>query len=164
MRPSRPRELHPEALTDPDVNLSIHPARATYKGCRLPSEPSSSSGCPLTLTIQMRVTCSLPSTAITPLHPYYRAVRPSLPHRYFQPRGSAACAFSLYRANQVLKFHNESPDQTHACSAPDTAWPVSRLLPCCSRSRAYAPVLVPPWFCFDALPTGSLSLVFLIPT
>src|SRR4030095_16568993 len=31
------------------------------EGCRLPSEPSSSSGCPLTLTIPTRVTCSLPS-------------------------------------------------------------------------------------------------------
>ena len=27
--PSRPGDFHPEALTDPDVNLSIHPARAT---------------------------------------------------------------------------------------------------------------------------------------
>jgi hypothetical protein len=27
--PSRPGELHPEALTDPDVSLSTHPARAT---------------------------------------------------------------------------------------------------------------------------------------
>jgi hypothetical protein len=27
--PSRPGEFHPEPLTDPDVNLSIHPARAT---------------------------------------------------------------------------------------------------------------------------------------
>jgi hypothetical protein len=27
--PSRPEEFHPEALTDPDLNLSIHPARAT---------------------------------------------------------------------------------------------------------------------------------------
>jgi Resolvase, N terminal domain/Protein of unknown function (DUF2924) len=26
--PSRPREFHPEPLTDPDLNLSIHPARA----------------------------------------------------------------------------------------------------------------------------------------
>jgi hypothetical protein len=29
LRPSRPGESHPEPLTDPDVNLSIHPARAT---------------------------------------------------------------------------------------------------------------------------------------
>jgi hypothetical protein len=27
--PSRPGDFHPEALTDPDVNLSVHPARAT---------------------------------------------------------------------------------------------------------------------------------------
>jgi len=27
--PGSPGELHPEAPTDPDVNLSIHPARAT---------------------------------------------------------------------------------------------------------------------------------------
>jgi hypothetical protein len=74
--PSRPRELHPEPLTDPCLSLSTHTARATPEGCRLPSEPSSSSGCPLTLTIPMRVTCSLPSTAITPFHQYCEAVRP----------------------------------------------------------------------------------------
>ena len=27
--PGRPGDLHPESPTDPDVNLSIHPARAT---------------------------------------------------------------------------------------------------------------------------------------
>src|SRR5215204_5708026 len=32
--PSRPGEFHPEPLTDPDVNLSIHPARVTAR--RLP--------------------------------------------------------------------------------------------------------------------------------
>src|SRR5262245_39327200 len=33
-RPSRPGEFHPEPLTDPDLNLSIHPARVTAR--RLP--------------------------------------------------------------------------------------------------------------------------------
>jgi hypothetical protein len=33
-RPSRPGEFHPEPLTDPDLNLSIHPARAIAR--RLP--------------------------------------------------------------------------------------------------------------------------------
>jgi hypothetical protein len=28
-QPSRPEELRPESLTDPDVTLSRHPARAT---------------------------------------------------------------------------------------------------------------------------------------
>src|SRR5262249_34786068 len=34
--PSRPGELHPEPLTEPDLTLSHHPARATAQGCRLP--------------------------------------------------------------------------------------------------------------------------------
>ena len=33
-RPSRPGEFHPEPLTDPDLTLSRHPARATAR--RLP--------------------------------------------------------------------------------------------------------------------------------
>src|SRR6185437_1968159 len=46
--PSRPGEFRPEPLTEPDVNLSIHPARATPK--RLPpcGKTMSSSGYPLT--------------------------------------------------------------------------------------------------------------------
>src|SRR5215470_10648554 len=38
--PGRPGEFHPESPTDPDVNLSIHPARATQR--RLP--PSITTG------------------------------------------------------------------------------------------------------------------------
>jgi hypothetical protein len=34
MLPSRPGAFHPEPLTDPDMNLSIHPARAIAR--RLP--------------------------------------------------------------------------------------------------------------------------------
>ncbi len=46
--PSRPGEFRPEPLTEPDVNLSIHPARATPE--RLPpcGKTMSSSGFPLT--------------------------------------------------------------------------------------------------------------------
>ena len=32
------RGFSPEPLTDPDVNLSIHPARATTEGCRILSK------------------------------------------------------------------------------------------------------------------------------
>jgi hypothetical protein len=35
--PSRPGEFHPEPLTEPDLNLSAYPARATHG--RLPSSP-----------------------------------------------------------------------------------------------------------------------------
>ena len=46
--PSRPGEFRPEPLTEPDVTLSRHPARATVEGCRLPSRPFGSSHCWLT--------------------------------------------------------------------------------------------------------------------
>ena len=58
--------------------------------------------------VPMQVTCSLPSTAITPLHRYYGAVRPCLAHRYFQPHGASVGAFSLNRANQVLKLRTKA--------------------------------------------------------
>jgi hypothetical protein len=41
--PSRPGEFHPEPLTDPDVNLSIHSARATARRLPPSAEPSGSS-------------------------------------------------------------------------------------------------------------------------
>src|SRR4051812_26352108 len=37
--PSSRRESHPPALTDPDVNLSIHPARAVQSSERVPQSP-----------------------------------------------------------------------------------------------------------------------------
>src|SRR5258708_34721542 len=41
--PSRPGEFHPEPLTDPDLNLSIHPARVTARRLPPSSKPSGSS-------------------------------------------------------------------------------------------------------------------------
>src|SRR3954468_5791100 len=74
------------------------------EGCRLPSRPLGSSGRPLTLTISSRVTRPLRSTGITPLHHYYGAVRTWPAPRYFRPRGTTTCAFSLLIADQGLKF------------------------------------------------------------
>src|SRR6516225_354222 len=45
--PSRPGEFHPEPLTDPDVILSHHPARATERRLPPPVENWSSSCCQL---------------------------------------------------------------------------------------------------------------------
>jgi hypothetical protein len=47
-------------------------------------------------------TCSLRSTDITPFRHYYGAVRAWSAHRYIQPRGTSACAFSLSITEQVL--------------------------------------------------------------
>ena len=45
--PSRPGELHPEPLTEPDLTLSRHPARATERRLPPPVENWSSSCCQL---------------------------------------------------------------------------------------------------------------------
>src|SRR5215469_5263717 len=84
--PSRPREFHPEPLTDPDVILSHHPARAI--GRRLPpsAEIAGSSRFDPVGPRSTAMTHPLRSMGITPLHRYYEAVRPSPAHRYFQPR------------------------------------------------------------------------------
>jgi hypothetical protein len=45
--PSRPEEFHPEPLTDPDLTLSRHPARATERRLPPPVENWTSSCCQL---------------------------------------------------------------------------------------------------------------------
>src|SRR5260370_40333131 len=74
--PSRPGEFHPEPLTDPDLNPSIHPARVTPRRLPPSAEPSGSSrfypvGPPSTT-----MTHPLPSLPIPPLRPYYQPVLP----------------------------------------------------------------------------------------
>src|SRR5450830_725397 len=54
------------------------------------------------------MTHPLRSTGITPLHRYYRTVRPSPAHRYFQPRGCSRLRFSLGIAGQVLTFRTRA--------------------------------------------------------
>ena len=98
--PGRPGEFHPGPPTDPDVNLSIHPARATQR--RLPPsiKTRSSSGYPLTPSRR--------SAGITPPLHYYEAVRPWPVHRYFRPHGFSTWAFSLCITDPVLKFRTKA--------------------------------------------------------
>jgi hypothetical protein len=92
--PSRPEEFHPEPLTDPDLILSHHPARATARRLPPSAESSGSSRYDPVGPSSTAMTCPLCSTGITPLHRYYGAVRPSPAHRYFRPRGwSRLCLF-----------------------------------------------------------------------
>src|SRR6478736_8475820 len=68
LMPSRPGEFHPEPLTDPDLTLSRHPARATGEGCRLPLNIGF---LPLPVDpISKAMTHPLRSTGITPLQHY----------------------------------------------------------------------------------------------
>jgi len=68
--PGRPGEFHPESPTDPDVNLSIHPARATPRKPTGFRQDKKFLRFPVDSTLTW-VTCSLRSTDITPLLRYY---------------------------------------------------------------------------------------------
>ena len=131
--PSRPGESHPEPLTEPglkplDLSGSCHPLKAAASH-RTRELLRSSVGSPF----PMRVTPSLRSTGITPLHHYYGGVRPWLVHRYFRPRGfSHLCLFPSHHQSGS-QVPCESLDQGHAFCTPDTTWPVGRYRPCSSR-------------------------------
>jgi hypothetical protein len=75
--PSRPGVFHPEALTDPDMNLSIHPARATAR--RLPPSAKTSRFLPfpVDLSFPTSVACPRRSTGITLLLHYHGQSAPS---------------------------------------------------------------------------------------
>src|ERR1700680_2937300 len=133
------------------------------EGCRPQSEPSSSSGCPLTLTIPTQMTCSLCSTGITPLHHYYGAVRPWPAHQYFRPRGFGRLRLFPWHRRPGPQVRNESPNESHAPYTPDTVWPVGRFPPHSSRNWTKTPVLVSPNV-FRCFIRGLLALVSLIHT
>jgi hypothetical protein len=66
--PSRPGEFHPESLTDADVNLSIHPARATARRLPPSAEIAGSSRFDPVGPRSTVMTHPLRSMGITPLH------------------------------------------------------------------------------------------------
>ena len=111
-------EFHLEPPTDPDVNLSTHPARATLKKAAAFHQDKEFLRFPVD-SILTWVTCSLRSTGITPLLRYYEAVRPWPVHRYFRPRGSSTCAFSLGITGPVLKFRTKARNRVTHSYAPE---------------------------------------------
>ena len=102
--PSRLREFHPEPLTDPYVNLSIHTARATGRG--LPSSIDYRvrpvAGCPE----PMAVTCPLRSTGITPASTLLRS----------SPPLSGASVLSASRLEPLAPFSGAPRSRTATCS------------------------------------------------
>ena len=153
--PSRPGEFHPEPLTDPDVRLSPHPARATLKKAAAFHQDKEFLRLSVD-SIPMWMTCSLRSTGVTPLLHYYEAGRPWPVHRYFRPRGcSHLCTFPCHhRPGSQVPY--ESQDTSHAFYTPDIAWAVSRWLPYLSQSKCKTPVLMSSEGLFDASSKVSL--------
>src|SRR5262249_28091345 len=120
--PSRPREFHPEPLTEPYLNLSIHTARATARRLPPSAEIAGSSRFgplgprPTTMTHHLR------SMGITPLRRYYEAVRPSPAHRYFQPHGWSRLCFFPWHRRPGSHVPYRSPVESRATYMPDAAW------------------------------------------
>ena len=134
--PSRPGDLHPEPLTDSgrkplDLSGSCHPLKAAafHRDRRVP--PVS----PLTLFDR-------DAGDLLPLllghYPVSTLLRSSPPLVGASVLSASwcihLCLFPCHRppGSQVPY---ESQDWIHASSAPDTARPVSRFPPCCSRNR-----------------------------
>jgi hypothetical protein len=160
--PSRPGEFHPEPLTDPDMNLSIHPARAIHR--RLP--PSVEIGG----LLRSPVGPSLQRGWPPPFAPW------ALPHFSTTTEESAPAwlvGISASRISRLCLFpwHRQtgsqvpckSLDKIHAFYTPDTAWPVCRSPPRSSRGMRAPPVLMSPQ-AFRCVSEGSLALVSLIHT
>src|SRR5262249_29187562 len=123
--PSRPREFHPEPLTDPDVILSHHPARVTARRLPPSAERSGSSRFDPVGPSSTAMTCPLCSTGITPLQRYYEAVRPSPAHRYFRPRGWSRLCFFPWHRRQGSHVPYDSLIELRAAYTPDAARSVS---------------------------------------
>ena len=83
--PSRPREFHPEPLTDPDLILSHHPARAIDR--RLPPSVGCQALPVASWPDPTSMTRPFAPAPLQGLRCYYEAGRPSPAHRYFRPRG-----------------------------------------------------------------------------
>src|SRR6516165_12430761 len=123
--PSRPGEFHPEPLTDPDMILSHHPARAIARRLPPSAEIGGSSRFDPVGPRSTTMTHPLRSMGITPLRRYYEAVRPSPAHRYFQPHGwSRLCLFPWHRRSGSHVPYG-SLVELRAAYTPDAARSVS---------------------------------------
>ncbi len=139
--PSRPREFRPEPLTEPDLILSHHPARAIARRLPPSAEPSGSSWFDPVGPRSTAMTHPLRSTGITPLHHYYRAVRPSPAHRYFRPRGWSRLRLFPWHRRPGSHVPYKSQIELRAAYMPDAAWAVSVHPPSLSRKMGQPPVL-----------------------
>ena len=119
--------MHPEPLTEPDVRLSPHTARATRR--RLP--PSADIARFLRFLVDIptppRVTRPLRSTPITGTSALLRSGPPQFPASVLSPRGVGRLCFSLVIRELVPAVPRKSLCPTHAPYTPVAVRPVIRL-------------------------------------
>ena len=158
--PSSPGEFHPQALTDPDVTVSRHPARII-------SPPNWRLGLtPWLLPSLVDQTVS-PDDPTPSLHLHYRDFCTTTSWSVPVPcigtltlMGSSHLSFSLNIRTTGSHVPHKSQIQVHATCMPDATQTVSRFPLDLSWSSERPPVLTSP-FCFRHLISGSLPLVSL---
>ena len=145
--PSRPRELHPEPLTDPDLNLSIHPARAIARGLPASTErgapPDMQKALASGMTVgpnQRRWPAPFAPVPLQDLRHYYEAVRPSPVHRYFRSRGFSRLHLFPWHHRQGSHVPYQSLIELRAAYTPDAARSVSGHRPSLSWKVGQPPV------------------------
>jgi hypothetical protein len=105
---SSPGEFHPQALTDPDVTVSRHPALIDQpKLAALLLKGSSSAMQSWPPNKADRSNPFAPSP-LQRLPHYCGLVRPCAPHRYSHPRGSSTWISPLLSGRQVPTFPKEA--------------------------------------------------------
>jgi hypothetical protein len=140
--PSGPREVHPRPLTDPDVKVSLHPARVTpQRPAGRPRTPPGSSRCRLA----RRHRAGDPPPSLPGRSPSSARLRggPSLP-------GASVLSASWAHRSGLFPWHHRdgahvpyrSPGRSPATYTPDTTGPVGRWPPCCSQASSTNLVLM----------------------
>jgi hypothetical protein len=131
-----PRAAHRSVREPLDSHGSCHPRRLPPS-----AEPPGSSCCQLTKQ-------SGAGDLLPLLHGHYpassllRSSPPLVGALVLSASWYCHLYLSLHITDPVLNVPYESPDKSHAAYTPDTAWPVSRNLPCCSQGMQKTPVLV----------------------
>ena len=113
-----------------------------HEGCRLPLNVGL---LPLPVVPTLTaVTHPHRSTSITPASSLLRGSPPLADASLLSAsRWEPLVPFRLPSSDRFSSPH-ESPNESHAPSTPDIAWPVGRLPPCSSRNIGKAPVLMSP--------------------
>ena len=107
LQSSSPGESHPQALTEPGVSLSTHPALhvPSPKSGLHYSEVPPISGWPIS---KFRHVTPFAPPPLQRLQHYYEVIRPCAPHRELHPYGSSTWIIPLPSERQVPTFHTKA--------------------------------------------------------
>ena len=120
--------LQGATLTDPDLILSHHPARAIARRLPPSTERRAPPGEPVGPN-QRRWPAPFAPRPLQPLQHYYKAVRPSPAHRYFRPRGWSRLRLFPWHHRPGSHVPYQSLVELRAAYTPDAARAVSGHLP-----------------------------------